>query len=150
MTHEFFTGLDDDDDAPEDNIGGAATEERKDNRNVVDDNTAQKMKHSDVEFLKESVADGKKIIDALTKNSKSFEDRTAFSKVKYLRKKTQKYAVWFEARRPTALNICETYHRSSPERLCNLRPDSLALLLNMANLSFQSRVILVDNTKGFL
>ena len=108
------------------------------------------MKHADVEFLKESVGDGKKIMDAIVKNSASFEERTAFSKVKYLRKKAHKYAVWFEVRRPTALNICETYHRSSPDRICNLRPDSLALLLNMANLSFQSRVILVDNTKGFL
>ena len=38
ITHEFFTGLDNDDDAPDD--VAAAGEERKDNRNVVDDNTA--------------------------------------------------------------------------------------------------------------
>lgn len=62
----------------------------------------------------------------------------------------QKYAVHFEARRPTALNLCETYHRCSPDKICHLRPDSLALLLNMANLSFQSNVLLVENTKGFL
>ena len=53
-------------------------------------------------------------------------------------------------RRPTALNLCEAYHRSQPDRICFMRPDSLAFLLNMANLSFQSRVLLVENTKGFL
>ena len=37
-----------------------------------------------------------------------------------------------------------------PDKICFLRPDSLALLLNMSNLSFQSRVLLVENTKGFL
>ena len=126
------------------------TEELKDNRNYNDDNTAQRMKHSDVEFLKETNTEGKQIIDALVSNSETFQARTAFSKVKYLRKKKEKYAVWFEARRPTALNLCETYHRSSPDRICHLRPDSLALLLNVANVSFQSRVLLVENTKGFL
>ena len=62
----------------------------------------------------------------------------------------QKYAVWFEARRPTSLNLCETYHRSSPERICHLRPDALALLINLANVSFESRVLLVENTKGLI
>lgn len=58
--------------------------------------------------------------------------------------------MWFECRRPTALNICEVYFRSTPDRICFLRPDSLALLLNLANLSFTSKVLLVENTKGFL
>ena len=108
------------------------------------------MKHADVEFLKDQNTDGQQIIKALVEHSETFKDRTVFSQVKYLRKKKEKYAVWFEARRPTALNLCETYHRSSPDRICFLRPDSLALLLNLANLSFQSRVLLVENTKGFL
>ena len=103
-------------DAPEDEKAAATdvamVEEVKDNRNVVDDNTAQKMKTADVEFLKEQNIGGKEIIDALIKNSNSFQDRTVFSQAKYLRKKQQKYAVWFEVRRPTALNLCETYHRS--------------------------------------
>lgn len=67
-----------------------------------------------------------------------------------MKKKLEKYAVWFEARRPTALNICEVYHRSQPEKICNLRPDSLSFLINMANVSFQSRVLLVENTKGLV
>lgn len=70
-------------DAPED-VKAAANdmamvEEVKDNRNVVDDNTAQKMKTADVEFLKEQNIGGKEIIDALIKNSNSFQDRTVFS-----------------------------------------------------------------------
>lgn len=32
----------------------------------------------------------------------------------------------------------------------HLRPDSLALMLHMANISAQSRVLLVENTKGLL
>ena len=122
----------------------------KDNRNMVDTNTAQRMTADDIDFLKKEGVAGKTIIDALVNNSESFKDRTAFSKVKYLRKKAQKYAVWFEVKKPTALNLCEAHHKSQPAQICYLRPDSLALLLNLANLSFQSRVLLVENTKGFL
>jgi len=47
MTNEFFTGLDEAD-APEDdepNNTKNAGEEMKDNRDLKDNNTAQKMKH---------------------------------------------------------------------------------------------------------
>ena len=108
------------------------------------------MKHSDVLYLKESNVEGQQIIDALVQNSKTYQERTAFSKVKYLRKKKEKYAVWFEARKPSALNLCETYHRSQPERICHMRPDSLAFVLNLANISFESHVLLVENTKGLV
>lgn len=74
ITCDFFTGLDELMDAPENNDGvagaaattddanrpattataiPAANEEMKDNRNLSDNNTAQKMKHADVELLKE-------------------------------------------------------------------------------------------------
>ena len=31
-----------------------------------------------------------------------------------------------------------------------MRPDSLALMINIANINYQSRVLIVENTKGFL
>lgn len=53
-------------------------------------------------------------------------------------------------RRPTALELCEVYSANYPDKINNLRPDSLALLLNMANVNCYSKVLLVDSTKGFL
>ena len=53
-------------------------------------------------------------------------------------------------RKPTALHLCEVYHLTQPQKICNLRPDSLALMLNVANINYQSRVLVVENTKGFL
>jgi len=126
------------------------TEEIKDNRLMVDNNTAQKITAAEIDQMKRENVDGQQIINALIQNSESFQARTAFSQAKYLKKKQQKYAVWFECRRPTSLNLCEVYHKTSPDKICYLRPDSLALLLNMANLSFTSRVLLIENTKGFL
>ena len=56
----------------------------------------------------------------------------------------------FEVRRPNAVDLCEAYFARTPEKICGLRSDSLALLLNMANVSFESNVLLVDNTRGLL
>ena len=56
----------------------------------------------------------------------------------------------FEARQPTALTLCEAYFNIYPLKICNLRPDSLGLLLTMANVNANSRVLFVENTKGFI
>ena len=56
----------------------------------------------------------------------------------------------FEARQPTALDLCEAYHLFYPSKILFLRPDTLALMLQMANISTQSRVLLVENTRGFM
>jgi len=48
LTNEFFTGLDLDDNAPEEN-NAPITEELKDNRLMVDNNTAQKMTAAEID-----------------------------------------------------------------------------------------------------
>ena len=83
-------------------------------------------------------------------NSASWNQKTAFSQAKYLKKKREKYSVFFEVRKPTAFSLCEAYLSSAPSKICSLRPDSLALMLNLANINYQSRVLVVENTKGFL
>ena len=54
-------------------------EMRKDNREIRDDNNAQKLTYDDIEQLKEDETDGKKIINALIANSESWNKRTKFS-----------------------------------------------------------------------
>jgi tRNA (adenine-N(1)-)-methyltransferase non-catalytic subunit len=100
--------------------------------------------------LRERGAHGSEIINKLKENSATFNLKTQFSKEKWLKRKQQKYMAIFEVKKPTALEVCEAYHRNNPERLCGIRPDSLSYLLTMANISSQSRVLLVDNTRGFL
>ncbi len=62
----------------------------------------------------------------------------------------QKYLVSFEVKKPTALELCEMYSQTQPGRILNLRADSLALLLQMANVNSDSRVLLIDKTRGLL
>jgi tRNA (adenine58-N1)-methyltransferase non-catalytic subunit len=100
--------------------------------------------------LKASGLTGEQLIRQLIENSDTFKLRTKFSQAKYLRKKLQKYSVTFEVKRPTALELCEAYSQTAPTKILNLRSDSLGLLLQMANVNAESRVLLIDKTKGLL
>jgi len=51
---------------------------------------------------------------------------------------------------PTAEDLCETYASFAPHKICNLRVDSLALMINMANINPMSRVLILENTKGLV
>jgi tRNA (adenine-N(1)-)-methyltransferase non-catalytic subunit len=76
--------------------------------------------------------------------------KTQFSREKWLRKKEQKYLVTFEVRRPNTLEICDTHWVNCPDKICFLRSDMMGFILNHANINFDSRVLIVDNTKGLL
>ena len=51
----------------------------RDNRDIVDNNTNQKLTHEEITVLKQQKVDGKEIIEALISNSNSFKQRTKFS-----------------------------------------------------------------------
>ena len=65
--------------------------ERKDNREIIDNNQAQKLTYEEIEQLKVDDKDGKAIINALIANSDTFDKRTKFSQAKYIKLKKKKY-----------------------------------------------------------
>ena len=52
---------------------------KRDNRDIIDNNTAQKMTHAEIEELKASGISGGLLISKLIENSESFSKRTKFS-----------------------------------------------------------------------
>ena len=62
--------------------------------------------------MKANKADGKEIIDQIVQNSATWDQKTKFSQMKFLKKKREKYSVIFEVKKPTALHLCEAYHNS--------------------------------------
>eukprot|EP00347_Sterkiella_histriomuscorum_P021361 403334251 len=122
----------------------------RDNRDYVDDNKSQKLTHEQIEDLKKQGITGNELINHLVQNSDTFAKRTKFSQEKYLRKKKQKYLVTFQVKKPTAFELCNVYSQTNPVKIMALRPDSLGLLLNMANINYESRVLLCDKTRGLL
>ncbi|CAI5530832.1 unnamed protein product, partial [Closterium sp. Naga37s-1] len=133
--------------------GGAAeksAEGVKDNRNLMDDNTAQKLSANEIEALKRQAASGHEVVRALAANSVSFHTKTDFAQEKYLRKKQKKHAPRLVARFPTADSVCEAYFAKAPARIGFLRPDSLAMLLAMANVGAHSHLLVLDGTGGLI
>jgi len=67
----------------------------KDNRDLVDKNTAQKLSQEDINKMKASGASGQDIIAKLVQSSTTFSQKTAYSQQKYLKKKQRKYITRF-------------------------------------------------------
>ncbi|KAG1670749.1 hypothetical protein FOA52_013976 [Chlamydomonas sp. UWO 241] len=124
-------------------------ETEKDNRSLLDANaTNQKMGADEIEALKRSGKSGAEIIEQLISNSATFNNKTEFSQDKYKKKKAKKYIFWITVREPSARAVCQAYYDKGPDRVFNLRYDSLAVMLNQANVAAGARVLLFDNCVG--
>ncbi|KAL8153866.1 hypothetical protein V2J09_011626, partial [Rumex salicifolius] len=124
--------------------------EMRDNRGLVDDNTAQSLTGEDINAMKREGATGGQIVEALIANSSTFEKKTAFSQEKYLLRKQKKYAPRILLRRPFARSICEGYFKKHPARTGFLRLDTLSLLLSLANVTANSDILVVDMVGGLI
>jgi len=100
---------------------------------LVDDNTSQKLSQADIVAMKEKGVSGKDVIKAIVGNSSTFHTKTDYSKEKYLKKKSKKHITTIQILRGTANTIWSAYYSKNPAKICNIRGDSLALLLNLSN-----------------
>uniref|UniRef100_A0A0D9W1U4 tRNA (adenine(58)-N(1))-methyltransferase non-catalytic subunit TRM6 n=1 Tax=Leersia perrieri TaxID=77586 RepID=A0A0D9W1U4_9ORYZ len=138
------------DDKMQDAADAPAQDETRDNRSLVDNNTAQNLSSDDIEAMKRDGASGDDIVEALIANSSTFGKKTVFSQEKYKLKKQKKYAPKVLLRRPSTRSICETYFKKSPARTGFMRVDALSLLLSMANVGPYSDVLVVDMVGGLV
>ncbi|KAK7291238.1 hypothetical protein RIF29_06215 [Crotalaria pallida] len=129
---------------------GQVNVESRDNRALMDNNTAQSLTGDDIEAMRRQGARGNEIIEALIADSATFERKTSFSQEKYRLKKQKKYAPKVLMRRPVARSICEAYFKKYPTKIGFLRVDTLSLLLSMANVSSNSDVLVVDMVGGLI
>nr|AML47760.1 putative tRNA (guanine-N(1)-)-methyltransferase [Triticum aestivum]AOZ21504.1 putative tRNA (guanine-N(1)-)-methyltransferase [Triticum aestivum] len=116
--------------------GGQAQDETRDNRSLVDNNTAQTLSSEDIEAMKREGTSGDAIVEALIANSSTFGNKTVFSQEKYKLKKQKKYAPKVLLRRPSSRRF--------------MRVDALSLLLSMANVGAYSDVLAVDMVGGLV
>ncbi|KAL0325857.1 UNVERIFIED_CONTAM: tRNA (adenine(58)-N(1))-methyltransferase non-catalytic subunit trm6 [Sesamum radiatum] len=133
-----------------DKMDSQIMEERRDNRAIVDNNTAQTLTGEDIDDMRRKGATGDEIVEALIANSATFEKKTAFSQEKYRIKKQKKYAPRVLLRRPFARSICEAYFEKHAEKIGFLRVDTLSLMLSLANVTVHSDVLVVDMLDGIV
>ncbi|GBG87373.1 hypothetical protein CBR_g45432 [Chara braunii] len=122
----------------------------KDNRSLVDNNTAQGLSSQDIDRMKQEGVSGRDIVDALVASSKSFQSKTEFSQEKYRRKKQKKYAPRVVLCRPSARSVCEAYFSKSPYKIGFLRMDTLGMLLSLGNVGAYAEVLVIETCGGLV
>jgi tRNA (adenine58-N1)-methyltransferase non-catalytic subunit len=120
-----------------------------DNRNLTDAGSShQKLQPQDIAEMRTSGASGEQIIEALVKNSSTWESKTQFSQQKWLARKEQKYAPRLRVVRCDATEVCESYFQKHRDKVGSLRPDTLAQILAFSNVSAGATAVVFDTCMG--
>jgi tRNA (adenine-N(1)-)-methyltransferase non-catalytic subunit len=122
----------------------------KDNRSFSDTNTSQKLKDADIKKMRSQGTSGEEIIKTLIANSDTWATKTEFSQEKWLKKKQRKYMKKMRLIKCTPATVCEVYHAKNRDKICHLRPDSLAQLLSHSGIYPGCRVLIVDSVVGLV
>ncbi|XP_069117685.1 tRNA (adenine(58)-N(1))-methyltransferase non-catalytic subunit TRM6-like [Argopecten irradians] len=128
----------------------ALAEGGKDNRDLLDLDSNQKLTRDDIEKMKKEGIKGKEIIDQLIENSSTFQSKTVFAQAKWIKKKKIKHLLEFTILKPSARLLCEMHHAKNPSRICFMRVDSLAQILSRGNVRAHSTVAVVDTCMGLV
>jgi len=124
--------------------------EGNDNRNLLDISGNQKLSKDEIEELKNEL-DGKAIIEKLIENSDTFQQKTEYSKAKYLKKKKEKYLPIYQILRPTARTLAELYMQGRMKRkILNMRLDTISQILTYSNVAAHRNVLVMESCKGVL
>ncbi|GAM24157.1 hypothetical protein SAMD00019534_073320 [Acytostelium subglobosum LB1] len=117
------------------------------NSTLTSYNTSQKLTGDDIKGMKAKGGDYKEVISALIDNSSSFHTKTAYSQIKYLKKKMAKHSTMIRFLRPTLKTLCECYYSKDPRKI---RFDTFGQLLTLANIRAGLKVLVVETTMGLL
>jgi tRNA (adenine-N(1)-)-methyltransferase non-catalytic subunit len=118
------------------------------NADLFDDGQAQKLTDADIQRLKRDGTQGAELVKAIAANSATFAGKTAFAQNKYLRKKARKHLHYVTVLQPTPLTVCDMYMHKGPEKLMQLRRDTLAQVMCLSNAQPGSRVLVLESTLG--
>jgi len=126
--------------------------EKKDNRHIDDLTNAenQKLKKEDIQSMEEDGVTGNDIIQKLVVNSSTFNERTEYSKAKYVQKKKKKYVPEFLVLKPTTRLLVQMYFFKNPGKILEMRPDTLAQLLIRSNVQASSKVLMFESCQGLV
>jgi len=125
-------------------------EQKNDNRNLVDNNKSQSLQFEEIEQMRQDGTHGSAIVNKLIKNSSTFDQKTEFSKAKYIKKKQQKYQQRCRIVRCTPYSICETVFANRPRLLLNMREDTLGQMLSHSNVSAGCQVLVYEQCAGVI
>ncbi|KAJ3279968.1 tRNA (adenine(58)-N(1))-methyltransferase non-catalytic subunit TRM6, partial [Blyttiomyces sp. JEL0837] len=129
-------------------------DEDANNSGILDSADSQKLSQCEIEALKKQSLEGNlqsnTLIKQIVDNSATFDEKTAFAKLKYIKKKKTKFSKTFQALRPSIRNYYEFFFAAKPQKLRNMRLDTLSQMLCMGNVHAGQRLLVVDSSSGLL
>jgi hypothetical protein len=128
---------------------GGGSECGHDNREIVDDGSAQALKEGAILKLR-AEGRGKEVVGTVVEHSNSFKIKTKFSQEKYINKKRKKHAPVITILKPSTRTLCEMYYSRGPSKICHMRPDTVAQILTYSNIHPHSNMVVMETTQGLL
>lgn len=125
-------------------------EETDANNQLIASTGAQALTFDDIQALNDSGLTGREIIQRQIDEHKAFELKTEYSKDKYLKRKQAKYLQLFTPLEPTVHQIAQFNFDRQASKTRELRPDTLANMLAMANVRPGSRLLVVEDLGGMV
>ncbi|KAF2208324.1 hypothetical protein CERZMDRAFT_87718 [Cercospora zeae-maydis SCOH1-5] len=99
----------------------------KNNRLTVDDATRQTLTHAEIEELKKS-AGAKEVIEKILASHTGLDEKTVFSKAKYMLRKNKKYLKRFAVLPMDLGNLIDYITEKEPPRIMDMREETLGLI----------------------
>lgn len=104
----------------------------KTNQLTVDDASRQSLTQAEIEELKRS-AGGKEIIEKILANHAGLDEKTIFSKAKYILRKRSKYLKRFAVLPMDLGRLIEYVFEKEPSRIMEMREEALGLITSWSN-----------------
>ncbi|CCJ28596.1 unnamed protein product [Pneumocystis jirovecii] len=121
------------------------------NKETIDDSFNQQLTYDEIMLLKQDKClSSHDIINKIISSHKTYDQKTAYAKDKYIRKKIQKYQKGFTVIFPTIWEISEHILMKNFMKIMDLRAEIIAYILNLGNVQPNGRYIVVDETSGLL
>ncbi|KAH9827301.1 tRNA (adenine(58)-N(1))-methyltransferase non-catalytic subunit trm6-like [Teratosphaeria destructans] len=111
---------------------GVVEEQIKTNQMTIDDATRQQLSQAEIEELKKS-AGGKEIIDKILANHAGLDEKTVFSRAKYMLRKRSKYLKRFTVLPIDIGNLIDYVLDKEPSRIMDMRLETLGLITAWSN-----------------
>eukprot|EP00127_Corallochytrium_limacisporum_P003124 Clim_evm53s146 gene=Clim_evmTU53s146 len=128
----------------------AAVSEGSDNRRINDDMSNQSLSAEEVAKLRAEGVTGADMIEKLRQSHAAWDEKTEYSKAKWLRTKAKKHLQVITIHKATPRRIAECLIDLKPSKILNMRPSVLAQLLTHANCQAGGRYLVFDDTQGYI
>ncbi|CAG8578324.1 6217_t:CDS:10 [Funneliformis mosseae] len=120
------------------------------NKEILDDPSKQKLSYQEIEKLKKQGLEGQDIIKKMVESHSAFDQKTEYSKAKYIKRKEAKFSRVFTPVRPTLYSVWEYFFSKNPGKIRDMRIDTLSQILTLVNVRADTKLLVVDDTQGLV